>query len=262
MEAAGLYNSTSRDRYFAKAVVSDPEAQAAMQALAAPPATYLSFLDLGREFIEQTKHVFPSDLVTPERLRKFFSEAREIQMYHREIKYHMRILPEFVAVEHPNAQVDNAWYWKSQDGSTDCGLLDWGGVFPGSIPNCIGNGWIGAETDMMDEHEGKLLQCFVDEFRKETGVSLDVNDLWMHVKLAQATVLPGCCINTQRIRGTIDWKRVKSRRDAAVNDNFLGRCYFVQMELFLGMWRKRSPYPAFTKWRQRLGLPARVVPSS
>lgn len=260
MKAAGSYNSQGRDQHFVKSIQGDPEVQFVMSTLAAQPSAYLSFLQMGQEFVELVKHVFPTELVTKGNIDRFFDEAREIQMYHLEMRYHARAIPEFYSIEHPNAQVDNAWYWKDEAGAMQCGLLDWGGVFPGSIPNCIGNGWMGAETCMMDEHEEKLLRFFIDEFEKVTGLRFDFEDLWMHVKLAQGLVLPGCCCNTQRIRGTVDWKKVRSRKDPQINDNFLGRCYFVQMELFLGMWRKRSPYAAFQRWRKRLNLPVRKPP--
>jgi len=58
-----------------------------------------------------------------------------------------------------------------------------------------------------------------------------------------------------RIIKSSDWKDIKDRFDPRVDHNFLVRCYFVQVELFLGMWKKRSPYKFFKDWLKKTGLP-------
>jgi len=54
------------------------------------------------------------------------------------------------------------------------------------------------------------------------------------------------------------WKDIKDRRDKRVDNAFLIRCYYVQLVLFLGMWRRRSPYAMFRRWIARTKLPAKV----
>merc|ERR1712032_760132 len=125
-----------------------------------------------------------------------------------------------------------------------------------ATPVCMANCWIGAEPDMMDEHEEKLVKVFLDEYEKITSTKLDFDDFYLQVKLAHASVLFGCCANVRWLKTLIkDWSRVKDRRDPQVDDLFLCRCYYVQVEMFLAMWRKRSPYPHWQKWMERTKMP-------
>merc|ERR1712187_528690 len=139
--------------------------------------------------------------------------------------------PEYYSLLHPNAQVDNAFYWKNAAGEVQCGLLDFGGVYSGSIPNCLGNGWMGAEPEVMEEHEEKLVQIFVDEYAKATGFRFDCKDIHTGLKLAQGNVLYGCGANIGMCLRTYkrdEWATIKGREDPRVDANFLMRCYFVQ----------------------------------
>merc|ERR1711862_585064 len=100
---------------------------------------------------------------------KFVAEASEMSSYCNEMDFYMYSIPEYFALVHPNAQVDNAFYWKDMAGGVQCGLLDWGGVNLGNIPTCLGNGWMGAEPEVMEEHEDQLVKLFVAEYEKATG---------------------------------------------------------------------------------------------
>lgn len=255
----GPYNSPARCHEFTKSL-KDPLIQQHLQNLPGmlKPAGCNGFLDLGQEFIlNVAKQAFPAAYVQKSHLDSFFKEAREMTDYVSEMWWYPCCIPEYFSLTHPNAQVDNAWYWRDQEGAVQCGLLDWGGVSHSTIPGCLGNGWMGGEPEVMDEHEEKLVQCFIDEYEKVTGTRLDLDDLYMLVKLAQAVTLYGCCANIGMLLRTIkkeDWKKVTSRKESKINNNFLMRCYFVQIEMFLGMWKKRSPYKSYRRWREQLGL--------
>jgi len=117
---------------------------------------------------------------------------------------------------------------------------------------------MGAEAGVMDEHESKLIRLFIDEYEKVTSVRLDFDDMILHVKLSHAIVLFGCCANIgmlYRIFKKDEWPSIKGRHDSRINNTFLTRCYFVQIELFLGMFKKRSPYASFKEWMTRVKLP-------
>merc|ERR1712060_55890 len=130
-----------------------------------------------------------------------------------------------------------------------CGLLDWGGVMHGNIPNCIGNGYMGAEPEVFAEHERKVVECFCDEYEKICGFRFDVDNIYMGMKIAQGAVLFGCCANIGmllRLYKKDEWATIKGRKDKKVDENFLIRCYFVQIHLWLRMWgTKANPYEQF-----------------
>lgn len=256
----GPYNSKQRDQKWEQSL-ADPGVQALAFSTSFPPNVAESYLSLGEKLVrEKAKHCFPKEFTQDAYLDRFFNEAYEMGNYCCAMSYYSMVIPEFYSIAHPNAQIDNAFYWRDGEGNVQCGLLDFGGVGFMPIPTAIANGWIGAESDMMDEHEERLIQAFIDEYAKITGFRFDHQDLWMHIKLAHATVLPGCCANVGTLISKAvdpkDWPRITSRRDPLIDDNFLARCYFVQIEMFLAMWKKRSPYPAFKKFLQRTGLPS------
>jgi len=214
---------------------------------------------MAEDFITRTaRQCFPESYVAHEHLDNFFSTAAEMSKYVAEMAFYTRMVPEYFALIHPNAQIDNAYYWRDDTGAAHCGLLDWGGCSHGSMPGCLANGWIGAEPSMLDEHEEKLSGFFVDEYAKVTGVVLDVEDFYMHVKLAHACVFFGCCANVRWCRSLLtpeEWMSVTDRFNRQIDDNFLLRCYFVQLEMFLGMWQRRSPYESWQRWMRQTGMP-------
>lgn len=265
MGKAGPYNSKARDQHF-KEMLGHSAIQGWMESMPGnfKPAPCAGFLEMGQEFITKiAPQAFPKKYTEAAYVDRFFREAGEIVPLVSHIMVYTSIMPEYWSLIHPNAQVDNAWYWREMNGDVSCGLLDWGIVMHGSMANCMAGGWMGGEPEVMDEHEEKLLVYFIDEYEKITGVKLDFDDLLMHFRLARVLTLYGCCANIGTLLRTIkkdDWKKVKDRFDPKINDNFLMRCYFVQVEMLLAMWAKRSPYQAFKKWMNRVQLPASMIP--
>mmetsp|Transcript_42499 Transcript_42499/g.95975 ORF Transcript_42499/g.95975 Transcript_42499/m.95975 type:complete len:589 (-) Transcript_42499:77-1843(-) len=259
---AGPYNSEARDQFITGALTMDPGTMGAAQTMGFPPQAAAGFQEMCKEFVTNTApNAFPKEFSSRSFVDKWVTEANEMSKYCCEMQYYISAIPEYFSLIHPNAQVDNAFYWKSEDGEVRCGLLDWGGISHGSIPGCIGNGWIGAEPEVMEEHEEKLVTFFVDEYERTTGFRFDVQDLRMAMKLSQAAVYYGCCANIGmllRIFKRDEWKTIKGRKDPRIDENFLLRCYFVQIHIWLKMWNlKISPYKAFKKWMDRVKFPAK-----
>eukprot|EP00747_Dinoflagellata_sp_TGD_P034088 gnl/TRDRNA2_/TRDRNA2_137045_c0_seq1.p1 gnl/TRDRNA2_/TRDRNA2_137045_c0~~gnl/TRDRNA2_/TRDRNA2_137045_c0_seq1.p1 ORF type:complete len:695 (+),score=163.53 gnl/TRDRNA2_/TRDRNA2_137045_c0_seq1:104-2086(+) len=257
----GPYLSKERNKKYVECL-KDPTMAGIVAGTGFNPQAAEGFRAIGEQFVTETApHCFPKALMGKAHLDKIWKETGEMGRYCAEMTFFSLMIPEYFTLIHPNAQVDNAFYWRDENNSMQCGLLDWGGVAHGSIPICLGNGWMGAESDMMDEHEMNLVKTFCAEYEVVNGVKLDCDDVHMQMKLAQASVFYGCCANIGMLLRTIpkdQWKSVKGRLDPKINDNFLMRCYYVQIELFLGMWKNRSPYKAFQKWMMQTGMPKKA----
>jgi len=249
-------NQKQRDEFFIGSL-SEPSLKQAVESSLFPTEIAQGFLQLGETFIRETApHAFPAKYVSKDHLDRFFAEARELSHYGREMSWYTSLFPEYFSLAHPNAQVDNAFYWRS-DGEMQCGLLDWGSTLHMSMPQCLAGGWMGAEPEFMDEHEEKLIDAFLKEYEEVTGAKLDRYQFYLVFKLSQGFMLFGCFANVQWCLRLIDkpgWKLVKDRFDKRIDATFLLRCYFVQIEFFLGMWMKRSPYPYWQKWMSQVGL--------
>jgi len=257
-DTLGKKTPAERDEWFVNVANKDPNLIPWVKGQGFAPEQALSFLEIAKDFLNKTGHMFPKEYQDKKFIDKMFKEANDIGKYCAEINFYMGMIPEYFTLAHPNAQIDNAWYWRDEDGKVEAGLLDWGGCSHQSIPTCVGMAWIGAEGDLMDEHEEKLVQFLIDEYEKTTGVKLDFQHLHMCIKLAQGSIMPGCCANIGmllRIFQKTEWAGMKNRFDDKINSNFLARCYFVQIELFFAMWKKRAPYKAWEKWMKLTKLP-------
>lgn len=258
--ASGPYNSPLRDSALGKFLSTDPVTMQMAAGAGFPAHTAKGFLDMAVDFIQNScPQAFPPELLESKYFDKFKTEAEDMSKYCGDMNWYMSAIPEYFALCHPNAQVDNAFYWKSDAGEVQCGLLDWGGISHANIPTCLGNGWMGAEPEVMEEHEEKLIQLFVDEYEKVTGFRFDCEHLHMCMKLAQCAVFYGCCANIGmclRIFKRDVWRTITGRKDPKIDENFLLRCYWVQVYLWLKMWGlKNSPYKYFQKFRKQLYLP-------
>mmetsp|Transcript_41747 Transcript_41747/g.73422 ORF Transcript_41747/g.73422 Transcript_41747/m.73422 type:complete len:649 (+) Transcript_41747:22-1968(+) len=247
-----------RDKGFAK-MISAPPLNAVVPGMGFAKPIALGMLEMGKDMLTvRAPHVFPAELSAKSHVDKFMKEATEMAGYCAEMSFYQVIHPEYTALAHPNAQVDNAFYWRDEAGTMQSGILDWDGAQNMPMPTCLGNAWMGSESDTFDEHEEKLVVYFLDEYKKASGEELDKDTFYMCLKLAQASVMYGCFSNLgvlHRLVKADEWKDIKDRYDPKVDGQFLTRCYYVQVELFLAMFKNRSPYPFFQKFMKRTSLP-------
>lgn len=85
--------------------------------------------------------------------------------------------PDYVALCHWNANVDNAWFWRDPDDRLHCGLMDWGCVSQMNVAMAIWGAMSAAETSMWDRDLDDLLGAFIAEVSRSGGPVLDVEVL-------------------------------------------------------------------------------------
>lgn len=233
------------------------------QACGFPPNVATGFVQLGHDFcLKVAPQFFPEDLVSKKFSDKVFNEMHEMAHYLAEFGFYTNMMPEYWSLGHPNAQIDNAFFWRDYSGVVMAGLTDFGSMGHLPMPTMLSGGWCGAEPEMMDEHEDKLVKVFLAEYEKAGGIHLDFEDFFLHLKLGQATTFAGCCANLggmYRIMPKAEWKNVNSRFDPKIDNTFLIRCYSVQVIFLLALWRKRNPYPYFLRWLKRVGMPKKEL---
>ena len=125
----------------------------------------------------------------PDNLREpalFAQLADEVALFLRHeslIKRYLQSRPEFIALCHWNAHLDNAWFWRDQSGELQCGLMDWGRVSQMNVAYALWGCLSGASLSIWNEHLPQLLQLFVDELREHGGPALDIDELLLHLQL-------------------------------------------------------------------------------
>mmetsp|Transcript_62697 Transcript_62697/g.178022 ORF Transcript_62697/g.178022 Transcript_62697/m.178022 type:complete len:529 (+) Transcript_62697:2279-3865(+) len=243
--------------------LQDPSLMAFAFSSGFPTNVATSFVQLGVDFcLKVAPHYFPAALVEKNFSDRVFGQMHEMAHYLPELGFYTQLMPEYFSLAHPNAQIDNAFFWRDAQGTTVAGLTDFGSSSHVPMPIMLGGGWCGAEPEMMDEHEEGLTRVFVDEFEKACGIHLGFDDFYLHVKLSQIATFCGCCANlggVYRIMPKAEWKTVKSRFDPKIDNTFLLRCYTVQIIFLLALWQKRSPYPFFQKWLTRTKFPKKEL---
>jgi len=255
---------SDRDASFC-GILQDPNLAPFVASSGFPPNVATGFVELGRDFVLRVApQYFPEDLVEPRFTDRVFREVNEMAYYLSEMGFYSNMMPEFFSLGHPNAQIDNAFFWRGASGEVLAGLTDFGNMSHLPMPLMLGGGWCGAEPELMDEHEEKLTRVFLDEYEKACGIRLSFDDFYLHLKITQVATFCGCCANlggVYRIMPKAEWKNVKSRFDPKIDNTFLLRCYTVQIIFLLALWRKRNPYPYFQTWLKRTGLPRKEISS-
>ncbi|MGH8100680.1 MAG: hypothetical protein ACREIW_05240, partial [Chthoniobacterales bacterium] len=78
------------------------------------------------DFAANHPQLVPENIRAPEFLEKLRADIPRFLKHETEIRHFLYSEPEFIALCHWNANVDNAWFWRDEGGELRCGLMDWG----------------------------------------------------------------------------------------------------------------------------------------
>merc|ERR1711879_566061 len=118
---------------------------------------------------------------------------------------------------HGNMQIDNAFYWKNEQGVVEAGLLDWA---PNhfNVFNAMARNWIAAEPEVMDEIDEQLIDNFIEECERHGGPKLDKGKGLQMARLTQATFGFAMASHLSQVFSTYPkkdpvWQEFKDRQD-------------------------------------------------
>lgn len=124
-------------------------------------------------FVGQHRALFADNVRSPRFLRNLPVEAATLMRHETDIWRHLAGAADHLALCHWNANVDNAWFWRTADGDLRCGLMDWGCVSRMNVAMAIWGSLSGAETALWDDGLDELLALFCDEVAGSGGPALD-----------------------------------------------------------------------------------------
>ena len=197
-------------------------------------------------------------------LPKLEAELLDATCYFPEMQEYLFRDPNYVAFAHPNLNIDNAWFWADGTGALDCGVLDWGGFCARLVAMHIRLSLFAGEHPLLEQHEDRLLSCFVAECRGAGGPQYDIAELATQLRLVTALSLgptAGTVPTILRLTKPDEWRRVRDRHDERVEGRFLVRCYTLGIRDFLTLW-KRQGIGHEMRWAQASGLPSRRFAAS
>ncbi len=103
--------------------------------------------------------------------------------HERQVMHFLHADPDFIALCHWNANIDNAWFWRDESGALQCGLFDWGGVRQFNLCYALWGCLLGAQRYVWDDHFDELLSFFLAELRDNGGPELDPPTVKLHLGL-------------------------------------------------------------------------------
>ena len=121
------------------------------------------------EFATAHTHLLPERVRDPAFLSRLAREAPRVLAQEPAVWGYLAGNPDYIALCHWNANVDNAWFFTDAAGELRCGLMDWGCVGRMNVAMAIWGALCAAETTLWDEHFDDLLQTFADEVRRSGG---------------------------------------------------------------------------------------------
>jgi len=193
------------------------------------------------DFAAAYPDVLPANVRAPDFLARLHGQVARFADHEQTIRDDLNN-PDHIALCHWNANVDNAWFWRTADGQLECGLMDWGCVSQMNVAMAIWGAMSGAETTLWDTHFDELLDLFVAEFRASGGPALDLAVLRRQLMLYIAIMGLTWLIDAPPyIQAQVpDLAQVQSRFDPRITSNEVARTQLQMLTNFLNLWETQE----------------------
>jgi len=139
-------------------------------------------------FAATCPRLLPPNIAAPQFIARLEREAIRFLQHEATIKRFLHADPDYIALCHYNANIDNAWFWRDAGGALQCGLLDWGRVRQMNVAYALWGCLCGASPDLWHAHLDELLALFADELHAQGGPRLDLARLRLHMDFYVATM--------------------------------------------------------------------------
>jgi hypothetical protein len=161
----------------------DPEAAAARNRISYDAAQLRERVAQFADFAERCPQLFPTHVATPALFASLEREVGRFAEHQAAINRFQQSDPDFIALCHWNANIDNAWFWRDASGALQCGLMDWGHAGQLNLAFALWGCLSGAGLEIWDDHLEELLGLFIAELHAHGGPRLAVAELRLHLLL-------------------------------------------------------------------------------
>jgi hypothetical protein len=192
-------------------------------------------------FAAEFPRLLPPNTVAPDFIAQLSEEMPLFLERQHDIKRYLTRAPDLIALCHWNANIDNAWFWRSKNGTLHCGLMDWGRVGPMNIGLALWGTLSGAEPDMLDAQLDSLLSLFLREYAAHGGPAISLQRLQDHMFLYVATMGMAWLLDAPPIiRAQIpDLSPAHDRFDIRFKENEAARTQLHMLTNVLNLWQTR-----------------------
>jgi hypothetical protein len=194
------------------------------------------------EFAVQSPGLLPANVRSPRFIARLRDDAPRFMQHEPAVWNYLGGNPDYIALCHWNANVDNAWFWRAADHVLHCGLLDWGCAGQMNVAMALWGAMSGAETDMWDNHFDDLLCLFVSEVRACGGPKLDISELHLRVMLYVGIMAVAWLLDVPAlIRSRFgDAAASLHRKDPRIKDDESVRAPLQMLTNALNLWETRN----------------------
>jgi len=198
-------------------------------------------LDRLAEFAAACPGLLPANVRSHEYLSRLRDEAPRFLEQEPEVWAYLADHPDYIALCHWNANVDNAWFWRDTRGALHCGLMDWGCAGQMNVAMALWGAMSGAETDLWDNHLDELLRVFTDEIRRCGGPELDLPELKRQLMLYVGIMTVAWLLNIPALirKRFGDAAATLTRTDPPIKDDESVRAPLQMLTNALNLWDTR-----------------------
>jgi hypothetical protein len=192
------------------------------------------------DFAVQHPRLLPANIASAEFIAKLAAEIPLFLQHESAIKRYLQSQADYIALIHWNANVDNAWFWRSAAGELECGLMDWGNVSQMNIGLALWGALSAAETSMWNDHLDALLVLFIEEFRGAGGPALAIEELKRQMFFAAAMMSLSWLMDAPAMirRQVPDLAAAADRFVAAIQHSETARTQLLMLTNFLNLWQR------------------------
>lgn len=147
-----------------------------------------------------------------------------------------------IALCHWNANVDNAWFWRSGVGALQCGLMDWGCVSVMNVAMALWGSLCSAETEIWEKHLDHLLTHFATVYAGAGGPDLDLQVLRAQLMLYIAVMGVAWLLDTPGIltAAVPELADVADRHDPRISGDESARAPLLMLNNMLYLWENED----------------------
>ncbi len=242
---AGTHRAGRLPKSVEQAFPFDPDALAVSRRESYGPEQVLRRIQRYAEFATNCPQLLPPHLRSSAFIAQLTAEAPALVSARTAVQDLLAEKPEYVALCHWNANIDNAWFWRDADGTLECGLMDWGNVSQMPVAMALWGCLSGAETDLWDKHLETLLALFAQEFHNAGGPALDPSLLQRQLLLHARVMGLNWLLDVPALLHQMvpDLADVPDRYDPRISDNEAARSQLQMLTVFLNLWATRDPGP-------------------
>jgi len=191
------------------------------------PKSYVKKLDTAVKFFGATaKVVFPEYAPTEAFQKKYRDTMLLWNVYAMELEYYKCSNLDYVALGHVNLNIDNAYFWRDDAGTLDCGVIDWGGFGVSSVGRKVY--WIlnCSDFENIRDNLDDYMDAFITSYRESGGPQLDPDVFRADVYLTALANLSQMCAaipNSIKMCKESEWETIKDRYDPRIAGNIDGK---------------------------------------